>query len=360
MIAPHDYIDKMSPYALAKLDPPPGKSLMSLSQNESLRPPSPRAIAAATKALQNCALYPDPDWHDLRHGLAQLHGIDADGILCGNGSLDLIGCLARAYTGPGRAVLIPEHAYPFFRTAAQMAHARIDTATERGTTVCVEALLKAVREDTALVCVANPGNPTGTRIPGTELRRLRAGLPETTLLVIDEAYGEFADHLSEPVFDMVAGGSTIILRTFSKAYGLAGMRVGWGLFPADMAGTLRKVMNPNGVTLASQAAAMAALADQDHMRETCALTAELKDFAVLRLGQLGLHVQPSHTNFVLIELEDADAARQADATLRREGIFLRGQGGAGLGHCLRMTIGDRRGLLAAIGVFERLHLGKQS
>ena len=121
--------------------------------------------------------------------------------------------------------------------------------------------------------VANPGNPTGTRIPRAELLRLRKGLPGDTLLVIDEAYGEFADHLGEPMFDLVGRGDTVVLRTFSKAYGLAGMRVGWGLFPPEIAGEIRKVMNPNNISVAGQAAAAAALADQAYMVETCRETA---------------------------------------------------------------------------------------
>ena len=147
-------------------------------------------------------LYPDPDWTDLRHTLADLHRINANGILCGSGSLDLIGCLARVFAGPDRAVLAPAHAYPFFRTAAQVANARFDTAEETDAVVSVDALLGAVQSDTGIIFVANPGNPTGTRIPKSEILRLRQGLQPDILLVVDEAYGEFADHLDERCFDL--------------------------------------------------------------------------------------------------------------------------------------------------------------
>lgn len=359
MTEPLPHIARMSPYALAELTAPQGKPLISLSQNESLRPPSPKAIAAAAQALQGAQLYPDPDWHDLRMALANLHGIAADGIVCGNGSLDLIGGLARVYAGSERAVLAPVHAYPFFRTATQMANARFDTADEVDATVCVDLLLDAVKPDTGIVFVANPGNPTGTRIPTSELRRLRAGLRGSILLVIDEAYGEFADHLCTRAFDMVEGGNTIVLRTFSKAYSMAGFRVGWGLFPPNIATELRKVMNPNNIATASQAAAIVAVADQDYMRETCTLTAGLRETVTAQLGQLGLRVYPSFTNFVLIDLGDADTANRIDAALRQEGIFLRAQAGAGLAHCLRMTIGPAGNLTAALAVFERLKTERQ-
>lgn len=338
----------MSAYALADLDPPPGKSPVSLAQNESLRRPSPNAIAAAAAVLNDGALYPDPDWHDLRAALGKVHRVDPAHILCGNGSLDLIGCIARVYAGPQRAVLVPAHAYPFFRIAGQMAGARVDAAPEDGITVDVDALLAAVRPDTGLVFVASPGNPTGTRSRRADLLRLRSGLRDDVLLVMDEAYGEFADGIDPPLFDMVAGGNSVVLRTFSKAYGMAGFRVGWGVFPPAIAAELRKVLNPNNISAASQAAAVAALSDLAHMRETCALTMQLRDRARDRLRQAGLVVPDSFTNFLLIDFGSADRARAADVALRAEGVFLRGQAGAGLPGMLRMTIGPAEAVDAAI------------
>ena len=352
MIASLPHIARMQPYALARMKPPEGKALVSLSQNESLRAPSPMAVEAAARAMHDAALYPDPDWIELREALSDLHAICADNILCGSGSLDLIGCLARVFAAPDRAVLAPAHAYPFFRTAAQMVGARFDTAPEDETTFSVDALLNALQPDTALAFVANPGNPTGTRVPQSELRRLRKTLPESVLLIIDEAYAEFADSEGEALFDMVEQGGTVILRTFSKAYGLAGCRVGWGVFPPEVAGELRKVINPNNVTAPAQAAALAALGDQGYMHETCTLTSELREVMAARLRQAGFCVRPSFTNFLLIELKDAEAAMRAEAALQDEGIFLRPQGGAGLPHALRMTIGPVGATNDAVSLLE--------
>lgn len=348
MIRALPHIAAMSPYALADMTTPDGRDPVSLSQNESLRDPSPAVIEAAAKALSGGATYPDPDCTALRAALAQLHGLCMSGILCGAGSLDLIGCLARTYSGPGRAVLAPAHAYPFFRTAAQMANARFDTAAEKNETVCVDALLQAVAADTSVVFLANPGNPTGTHIPKSELVRLRAGLRDDILLVIDEAYGEFIDAQIERCWDMVDAGNCVVLRTFSKAYGMAGLRVGWGLFPVANAAELRKVMNPNGMTSVSQTAAMAALTDQSYMIETCAVTTALREDATHALTQAGFDVVPSVTNFVLIRFDRADTASSADAALRARGIFLRRQQGAGLPHALRMTIGPTQDTESAI------------
>ena len=339
MITPNRHVAEMDAYALADLTAPPGKRLVSLSQNESLRGPSPTAIEAAAAAARDQNLYPDPDWGALREAIAEVHGVDPAHVICGNGSLDLIGCLARAYLGPGDAALAPAHAYPFFRTATLAAGARFDIAPERGVTVDVDAVIAACRPDTRIVFVANPGNPTSTRISEAEIRRLRDALPRDVLLVVDEAYGEFADHLEESCFDMVFSGNSVVLRTLSKAYGLAGARVGWGVFPPEIAAQVRKLLNPNNVSAPSQAAATAALKDQAYMRETCTITANIRESFCAQIRDIGLEVPQSHTNFALIRFTSAASAQDADRWLRAEGVFLRAQSGAGLPDCLRATVG---------------------
>ena len=181
MISPVAHIAAMSPYALAELNAPEGKRLISLSQNESLHPPSPRAIRAAARALEAGHLYPDPDWGELRAALSDLHGIPAAGILCGNGSMELIAGLAQAFADERNAVLAPAHAYPFFRTAAQLVRARFDTAPEEGGRVSVDALLEAVRPDTGIVFIANPRqsqrHPHPPRRTSAPSRRLAGRYP---------------------------------------------------------------------------------------------------------------------------------------------------------------------------------------
>ena len=353
MIRPVDHISTLSPYTLASLTAPVGKRLISLSQNESLRPPSPMALKAAAEAISGGQLYPDPNWNDLRSALAELHGIDVSKILCGNGSMELILCLLLAYADPNSAVLAPAHAYPFFRTATRLARARYDTAPESGGRVSIDALLAAVRKDTRIVLVANPGNPTGTRNTRCELMRLRNELPDDILLVIDEAYGEFTDGLDPPVFDLAELGNTAVLRSFSKAYGLAGLRVGWGVFPETIAAEIRKVMNPNNVSLAGQAAATAALSDQQYMRETCRLTGQLRDDFISRLRNAGFDLPGSSTNFALIRFDDAEMAESVDKALRREGVVARAQTGAGLPECLRVTVGAQSHLNLVAAILER-------
>jgi len=350
---PNPHIARMAPYALADLATPPGKPLAQLAQNESGLAPSPAALEAARLALGDARLYPDPDWRDLRAAIAEVHGLDPAGILCGAGSMELIQALAMAWLGPGRHALTTAYGYLFFRSAAMQAGSRTDLAPETDLAVDVDALLAAASPRTAVVFVANPGNPTGTWIDREAVLRLRDGLREDILLVIDEAYGEFADAPGETMFDLVARGDTVVLRTFSKAYGLAGMRVGWGLFPAAVAAEVRKVLNPNNLAAPSQAAATAAMRDQAHMRKIRDQTATRRDRFAAALRQLGLAVPGSHTNFVLARFDSAAAAASAVAALRAEGVLTRAMGGYGLPDCLRITIGgqdemDRaRDLLAA-------------
>ena len=352
MTHPAEHIARMAPYALSKFDIPKGKRLISLSQNESMRPPSPMIKDAVNRAIHNGALYPDPEWTGLRSALSHVHGIDANSILCGTGSLDLIGCIAHVFAGPTRSVLAPKHAYPFFRSAAEMSGARFDTAPEKNAVVDVDALLQNVKPDTGIMFIANPANPTGTRIPKGELQRLRKNLRDDILLVIDEAYGEFADHLNESTFDMVSE-NTAVLRTLSKAYGMAGYRVGWGVFAPTIRTEVQKVMNPNNISCLSQAAAVAAITDQAYMRVTCERTADLAAATRHELSSRGFKVLESFTNFVLIDLKTADHAIAAETMLLSEGVVLRRQAGAVLPHCLRMTLGHQEDVSIAIKILKK-------
>jgi len=305
-------------------------------------------------------LYPDPEWRALRKALSALHDVPTDQILCGNGSMELIACLAHAFADENSAILAPAHAYPFFRTVTQLVRARFDIAPEDSRRVSVDALLNAVNSDTRIIFVANPGNPTGTRISRDELFRLRQNLPPHVLLVIDEAYGEFADQLGEAMFDMVTLGDTVVLRTFSKAYGLAGMRVGWGVFPPHVAREMRKVMNPNNISVVAQAASTATVTDQAYMRATCALTSQLRDDFIARLRVSGFSVADSFTNFALIRFDNIEAAQSAETALRPAGVVVRAQGGAGLPDCLRFTVGTAEDLDLAARLLERWAKGEDT
>ncbi|WP_342586145.1 pyridoxal phosphate-dependent aminotransferase [Leisingera sp. ANG-Vp] len=328
------------------------------AQNESAFAASPAAIAAGKAVLEQMPLYPDPEWPDLRAAVAELHGLDPAKILCGAGSMELIGCLIRAFAGPGDRVLGTDYGYAFVSSASAQVQADYVKARERELTVSVDDILAAVTPETRIVFVCNPGNPTGTLIPNGEVLRLREGLSADVLLVVDQAYAEFADADNDPaeIFALVERGDTVVMRTLSKAYGLAGARAGWGYFPPEIAGEVRKLLNPNNISIPSQAMAAAAMRDQAHMQDVVAKTAAIRDGFAEGCRALGLEVPHSHTNFVLMRFASPEQALAADTALRVDKLLMRGMGGYGLNDCLRATICSQeimdRALMVLKGVLK--------
>ena len=340
MIEPKPTVAAMAAYALPDISAPEGVEPVVLAQNEHAFPLSAAVRDAVEAALAGGHLYPDSECRELRATIAAEHAIDPERILCGSGSMELMAALVNAYIAPDQRVLMTEYGYLFMRTLVKMAGASLGVAPERDYHVDVDALLGAVDDDTRLVFVVNPGNPSGTVIPNSEIRRLRDALADDVLLLIDEAYSEFVDPgYNQPLFDLVDAGNAVITRTFSKIYGLAGLRVGWGYFPADIAANLRKVMIPSGLSQLSQAAAVAAMRDRVGAQQARSEIARLRDLLTRGIAGVGLRVLPSQTNFVLIDFDTPEGARSAFAALRNRGLIVRPMGGYGLPHCLRISIG---------------------
>ena len=357
------HIQSMSPYTLAELSVPDGKKPMILAQNESFLPPSPHVLTAIKNTLESIQLYPDTNWTELVNQISELHSIPSSQILCGSGSMELIGYLAQCFAGPGDQVLSSQYGYAYFRTATLASGADYVQAPEVDFTVNIDAMIEAVCEQTKIIFIANPGNPTGTRISREELLRLRESIDDEILLVIDEAYGEFpdfelrsdnSDSENESTFDFVERGNTVILRTFSKAYGLAGQRIGWGLFPDSVSSQMRKVLNPGNVSIAGQVAAVAAIKDQDYMHRTCAATIQIRDQFIIDLRKLGLIVPRSFTNFVLIQFANDNTAKQIFDGLRNEGIMMRPMASFGLPNCLRATISHQADMDKTLDILNGL------
>jgi histidinol-phosphate aminotransferase len=337
MIKPVPHVGAMGAYALADLG---GDGTISLAQNESAFPPSPAAIAAGVAALDQMPLYPDPEWPEMRAAIADVHGLDAAIILCGAGSMELIGCLIRAFAESNDRVLGTDYGYAFVASAVAQVQADYVRANEVNLTISVDDILAAVTSGTKIVFVCNPGNPTGTMIPNSEIIRLRDNLSGDVMLVVDQAYGEFADETDDlaEIFALVDRGDTVILRTFSKAYGLAAARAGWGYFPTKIGNEVRKILNPNNISIVSQAISAAAMLDQTYVRACVAKTAAIRDRFSKRARALGLTVPQSYTNFVLLQFDSAETAKRADVELRENMLLMRGMEGYGLPDCLRATI----------------------
>jgi histidinol-phosphate aminotransferase len=328
-----------------------------LASNESALGPSPRALAAYRAAAEEMHRYPDGGSIELRRALARHHGIDAARIVCGTGSDELISLLARAYAGPGDEVIYSRHGFLMYPIAAQAVGATPVAVPERELTADVDAILARVTDKTRLVYLANPNNPTGTFLRRDEMLRLHAGLPRSTLLVIDAAYAEFVTRNDfEPGIELVeAAENVVMLRTFSKIYALAGLRVGWAYGSAAVADVLNRLRGVFNVNLPAQAACLAALDDVaavDRAREHNDLWRPWLECA---LGALGLGVTPSVANFVLVRCpaapRDADAAF---AFLQARGILTRKMVAYGLAGYLRISIGteeEMRAVVAALADF---------
>ncbi|WP_341704569.1 histidinol-phosphate transaminase [Ferrovibrio sp.] len=328
-----------------------------LSSNESPLGASPRAKEAYRKLADELHRYPDGAADALRKGIARHFGLPAENIICSNGSDEMISLICAAYCGPGDEVLFSQHGFLMYPIAAMARGATPVKAAEKNWTTDVDALLAAVTPKTKIVFVANPNNPTGSYITAAELRRLREGLPAGVLLVVDAAYAEYVSrndysHGAELVAER---DDTVMLRTFSKIFGLGALRLGWTYAPENVVAVLNRVRGPFNVNAAAQAAGVAALEDVTWLDRARSHNDTELPRVTAALNALGLNVLPSVGNFVLIRFPGgAQQAQAADAALRKRGLILRAMGAYGLAEALRLTIGtaDENDLvIAALGDF---------
>jgi histidinol-phosphate aminotransferase len=332
--------------------------VIKLSSNEGALGPSPQAMAAYKAQADDIHRYPDGGATELRKALAARWGVDPARIVCGAGSDELLGMLCRAYAGPGDEVLYSAHGFLMYAIAAKSCGATPVTAPETELTANVDALLAAVTAKTRIVFLANPNNPTGTYLPADEVKRLRAGLRDDILLVIDAAYAEFvAKNDYNPGIELVdAGDNTVMCRTFSKIFALGGLRLGWAYCPANIADVLNRVRNPFNVGSPALAAGLAALQDGAYMELCRSHNDYWLAWMLAELKALGLKATPSVCNFVLVQFsKDAGKDAQAvDVFLRGQGIITRAMGGYGLPDWLRVTIGtgeENQAVITALAEF---------
>jgi histidinol-phosphate aminotransferase len=314
-----------------------------LASNESALGPSAKAMAAYRALAGEIHRYPDGNAEELREALGQRHGLDPDRIVCGAGSDELIALLLRCYAGPGDEVLYSRHGFLMYPINTQAVGASPIAAAERELTTDVDALLARVTDRTRIVFIANPNNPTGTYLGAPELARLHSGLRPSVLLAIDAAYAEFVNRNDyEPGIALVNRAENVVmLRTFSKIYALAGLRLGWAYCPPTIADVLNRVRSPFNVGAAAQAAGIAAVEDVEAFNRARAHNDRWLPWFSERLAALGLQLTPSVANFVLARFPD-DPRKNADATfsfLQSRGILTRKMGAYGLPQHLRITIG---------------------
>ena len=329
-----------------------------LSSNESPLGASPKAIEAFRAMADRLEFYPDGAAHDLREALAARHGLNPDRIVCGNGSDELLELLAHAYLGPGDEAIHTEHGFLVYPIAIKANGATPVVAPEKNLTADVDAILERVSGRTKMVFLANPNNPTGTYLPFDEVKRLHAGLPESCLLVLDAAYAEYVRRNDyEAGIELVSASNNVVMtRTFSKAYGLAGLRLGWLYGPENVVDVLNRVRGPFNVNAAALAAGVAAVEDVEHLERAVEHNERWLPWLKAELERLGLEVTPSIGNFLLVHFPDEEGKRapDADAFLGRRGLILRAMGAYGFPNALRVSIGTEeanRKLVAALEEF---------
>jgi histidinol-phosphate aminotransferase len=340
---PKSWISAIHAYVPGKSAGADGRPLIKLSANENPLGTSPAALAARSEAAETHR-YPDPDSKALRAAIGEVHGIDPALIVMGTGSDELLNLAAQGYAGVGDEVLFPRYSFSVYDIAARRCGATPVIAPDLDFGTDVDALLALVSPATRVVFIANPNNPTGSYLPAGELARLHAGLPADVLLVIDQAYAEYvAPADDDGAFALAAAhGNVLVTRTFSKIFGLAGERVGWGTGAPGIVDTLNRIRGPFNVTTTAQAMALAAVGDRDFVTATREHNArERARFvtALEALGNHGLRPLPSEANFVLILFSGKLTAEMAYNGLAERGYITRWLPGQGLPQGLRITIG---------------------
>ena len=345
----------ISPYVPGK-SAAKGAKIYKLSSNESPFGASANAVAAHASKSSSLEFYPDGSATALREAIAARYGLNATSIVCGAGSDELLQLLAHAYLNPGDEAIYSQYGFLVYPIAISSNGAKAVVAPEVNHTTSVDEMLKCVNSRTKLVFLANPNNPTGTYLPFNEVKRLHEGLPKTTLLVLDAAYAEYVRRNDyESGLELVATSDNVVMtRTFSKIYGLAGLRLGWAYCPAHVADVLNRIRGPFNVSSSAMAAGVAAIGDQKFV-ET-AVTHNEKWLALLtkQLEDLGLKVTPSVGNFLLIHFASSGkkTAALADDYLIDHGIILRRMEAYGLPNCLRMTVGDEEANRAVVSALS--------
>lgn len=317
-----------------------------LSSNENPWGASKLAIAALKASAGDMHRYPDGAATALRARIAALHGLDPDRIVCGTGSDEMLQLLPLIYCRPGDTVVHVRHGFMVYPIAARRAGAAPLAAPDADYVADVDAILATVRDDTRIVYLANPNNPTGTMIPAAEVRRLHAGLRPDVLLVMDQAYAEYLD-APDPDGGLALATTepnVVTTRTFSKIYGLGGLRVGWATGPAAVVTELNRVRTPFPIAAPALAAAEAALQDQEFVDDCRRRNAEQRALlcqAIGRHGNQGLRAVPSQTNFVLMTCPEQGplAAGAIHQALMRHGFVTRWLPGQGLPHAVRISVG---------------------
>ena len=354
--APKPWILGIAPYVPGRSTTDDGRTVVKLSSNENPLGTPPSARAAFEAARGTLERYPDASAAALREAIAGRYGLDPARIIYGTGSDEVLHLAAGAFAGVGDEVIYVRYGFAVYEIAARRVGATPVVAPDTDYATDVDAILSCVTERTRVVFVANPNNPTGTFAPREEIARLHAGLPKSVLLVLDQAYAEYLEASDDDGgLELAKSQSNVLVtRTFSKIYGLAAERIGWGYGSAEMIDAMHRIRAPFNVTTAGQAAAIAAVGDLDFEAATRAHNAQWRGWfeeQIGALGNAGLRAIASEANFSLVTFDGAVSGEVAYKGLMDAGYIVRWLPGQGLPNALRITIGTEeevRGVVAAL------------
>ena len=353
---PQPGILDIAPYLPGKSGAP-GSNAIKLSANESPLGASPKAIEAFRTAAEQLDIYPEGSSKLLRTALAEVHGLDAGLIVCGNGSDDLLHLLAQCYLGAGDEAVMNRYGFSVYPIITKATGASIVMVDEDDYTADVDALLAAVTPATKVVWLANPNNPTGTYLPDAEVRRLHAGLRPDIMMVIDNAYAEYvtAEDFTVGAELVTEAQNVVMVRTFSKM-GLAAARIGWMFGPAHVVDAINRIRGPFNVNLPAQMAGAAATRDAEFNQRLKAHNAQWRDWISDELNDSNhFRVVPSQANFVMVLFPDAEHAALAFETLRERGLIVREIGASyGIPDALRISIGSEQAMRGVVGILKAL------
>lgn len=315
------------------LDP---SDIIKLASNENPLGPSPKAIEAMTRALREAHIYPDGFGFKLRDALARKFGVELDQVILGNGSNEIIEFIGHAFLRPGDNIITAEHAFVVYKLMATLFGAETIEVPDPNFVHDLDAMLAAITPRTKEVFIANPNNPTGTMVTMAALQGFMDRVPEHVVTVIDEAYYEFVEDPPDTMKFVREGRNVILLRTFSKIQGLAGLRIGYGIGPAELVGVLQKTRQPFNANAIAQAGAVAGLLDEDHQRRTREVSSEGRAYLQAEFGGMKLEFVPSQANFVLVRVGDGNAVFQK---MLDKGIIVRAMAEYKLPEWVRISVG---------------------
>ncbi len=360
--SPKPGILEVSLYVGGRAAVPGVENPIKLSANESPIGPSPKAVEALLASAHDLQLYPDGSARLLREAIGEVHGLNPDRIVAGGeGSGPLLTLLANAYLQPGDEAVLSRHAFLVYEIITRANSATPVMVPERTTNsaikVDVDAMLAAITPKTRMVYIANPNNPTGSMLNREEMARLHAGIPKNVLLVIDSAYAEYVTAKDyEAGIELVTHNDNVVMtRTFSKLYGLAGLRLGWVYAPAAICDVLNRIRGPFNTSTLQQRVGAVAVRDRDHFWAAVKHNSQWLPWVTAEIRKTGLRVDDSAANFVLIHFppDGEKTAGKADAFLSRNGIILRGVASYGLPNCLRMTVGTEEQNRLAVSLLQQ-------